>query len=276
MHASGTRSLVAGTTCFLAFAVAASASADELMVEPDRAPNIIGLVVASTPDYMGSDDQTTAGAPLFRFQFKGSDRYFSLIGSQAKLNLIDSKRFRAGPVLSLNPGRQSGEISDAVVKRMKSIGSSTEVGLFGEYWIIDAANPRDRANVGITVLKDTGDGSDGTLVRIGATAFRQASPKVDLILGAAVEYANQDYMQTYFGVNAANVGTSGLSFFNAGSGVKDLQLTVGGLYYVNKTWMALGVIRYSLLQGDAADSPVVDQRGDKNQWLAGIGVAYLW
>ena len=34
--------------------------------------------------------------------------------------------------------------------------------------------------------------------------------------------------------------------------------------------------RYERLVGDAKDSPVVAQRGDSNQWIGGVGVAYLF
>jgi len=275
MQANRTKLFTLAATCVLAVVTCPIAVADDLEIEPVRPLNYVGLAVANVPDYIGSDDYVGKGAPLFRYQFKDSYRYFSL-GAQAKLNLVDSTRFRAGPVLAFNPGRQSGKIEDQVVKKMKSIGPSTEAGLFGEYWMIDSVNARDRANVSMTVLMDTGGGSNGMLMRFGGTLLRQASPKIDIILGVTIEYANHDYMQTYFGVNAGNVGTSGLSFFNADSGVDNVGATLGGLYYINKSWLALGLVRYSQLQGDAADSPVVDQRGDDNQWLMGVGAVYLW
>jgi outer membrane scaffolding protein for murein synthesis (MipA/OmpV family) len=28
--------------------------------------------------------------------------------------------------------------------------------------------------------------------------------------------------------------------------------------------------------GDAGDSPVVKDRGDANQWIGGVGLAYIW
>ena len=275
MQANRTKSFMLTAVCALAAATCRIAVADELEIEPVRQFNYVGLAVANMPDYIGSDDYAAKGVPLFRYQFKDSHRYFSL-GAQAKLNLVDSVRFRAGPVIAFNPGRQSGKIDDTVVKKMQSIGPSTEAGVFGEYWIIDPVNPRDRANLGLTVLMDTGGGSNGMLMRFGGTLTRQASPKIDIILGVSMEYANQDYMQTYFGVNADNVGTSGLSFFNADSGVDNVGATLGGLYYIDKSWIALGLVRYSQLQGDAADSPVVDQRGDENQWVVGVGAVYLW
>lgn len=276
MQANRTKSFTLATTCALAVVASAVARAQDVPVEVDRPTNLIGLAVVNTPDYIGSDDYKVKGAPLFRYQFAGSNRYFSLVGAQAKLNLIDSKEWRAGPTLNYNPGRKSGEIDDDQVKQMKSIGSTTELGVFGEYWMFDSANPRNRGNIGLTVLNDSGDGSSGMLYRLSGLALLQVHPEVDLLLGASIQYANSDYMQTYFGVNADNVGTSGLSFHDASAGLENVALTAGGLWYIDKSWMALGVVRYTQLQGDAGDSPIVNDRGDKNQWLAGVGFAYMW
>lgn len=278
MQGNRTKSFTLATTCVLTVVASALVGAQDVPIEPDRPTNFVGLALVSMPDYIGSDDETGAGAPLFRYQFEGSNRYFTLLGLRAKLNLVDSKIWRAGPVLNRNPGRDSDDIDDEVVKNMNTIDAATEAGVFGEYWFMGGANSRDRANVGITVLTDTdsGDDSDGMHVRFAGTMLRQVHPKADLVLGAALEYADDDYMQTYFGVNASNVGTSGLPFFEADSGLRDVELTVGGLFYVDKSWMALGVLRFSQLQGDASDSPIVDERGDENQWLLGAGIAYMW
>jgi outer membrane scaffolding protein for murein synthesis (MipA/OmpV family) len=35
-------------------------------------------------------------------------------------------------------------------------------------------------------------------------------------------------------------------------------------------------IKYFALMEDAKDSPIVDDRGDSNQWVYGLGVAYSW
>jgi outer membrane scaffolding protein for murein synthesis (MipA/OmpV family) len=33
---------------------------------------------------------------------------------------------------------------------------------------------------------------------------------------------------------------------------------------------------YSRLVGDAADSPIVAERGSENQWIYGVGTLYAW
>jgi outer membrane protein len=41
-------------------------------------------------------------------------------------------------------------------------------------------------------------------------------------------------------------------------------------------WFAGAGAFYQRLTGDAADSPIVTQRGDRNQWTVGGGIGYAW
>jgi outer membrane protein len=83
-------------------------------------------------------------------------------------------------------------------------------------------------------------------------------------------------MQTYFGVDASNVGSSGLSSFSAGSGIRDVRFPLMAIWSLSPKWHLAGGLVYSKLVGDASDSPVTNDRGDDNQIYAGIGVAYAW
>jgi len=101
----------------------------------------------------------------------------------------------------------------------------------------------------------------------------------DIGLFGGVWYADDDWNDTYFGVNSNNVGDSGLPFYEADSGLNEVFLGTSGLLYLSKNWVLAGGVRYSRLTGDAEDSPVVDGedgRGDANQWIAGLGIAYIF
>jgi len=93
-------------------------------------------------------------------------------------------------------------------------------------------------------------------------------------LRASTTYANSDYMDAYFSVNSHNIGRSTLDYYDADAGFKDVGLTCVISYQFNKNWGATGVLGLTRLIGDAADSPVVDDAGDENQFLAGIMGTY--
>ena len=99
---------------------------------------------------------------------------------------------------------------------------------------------------------------------------------MDLYLGAMSTYASGNYMETYFGVSPANAFRSGLPVYSADAGFKDVGGTVGGVMYLSKEWALSAGLQYRRLLSEAKDSPIVSDRGDANQWIAGVGIARLW
>lgn len=253
----------------------ATGAAAQGFLELEQTPNFLGLGVGVVPDYKGSDDRTAGVAPYARYTFSGQQRYVQLFANEVSLNLVDSKQFRFGPILNYHFGRE--DVEDQVVKRMDKIDDSVELGVFGDIAWIDEANPRNRFIVGAALLQDVSDESDGFRAKMSARYWHQVHPAVDLHLGGGFIYGNDKYNDHYFGVNAGNVGTSGLPSFKAASGVNEYFASVGTAIYLSREWVLGAGLRYGRVTGDAADSPIVDQRGDPSQLTAGIGVAYiLW
>jgi outer membrane scaffolding protein for murein synthesis (MipA/OmpV family) len=56
------------------------------------------------------------------------------------------------------------------------------------------------------------------------------------------------------------------------------QITSWGaaIYQFNRNWFGGAMIYYQRLTGSAADSPIVTQRGTRNQITYGVGVAYAF
>ena len=48
------------------------------------------------------------------------------------------------------------------------------------------------------------------------------------------------------------------------------------MWRVSDRWMLGSAIFGQHLLGDAANSPIVSECGDRDQWSGGIGVGYLW
>jgi MipA family protein len=260
------------TAALIALSVDASAQA---FIELDTVPTTFGLGIGLAPDYKGSDDYTGAIAPFFRYTFKGTNQYVQLNATELTMNLLNSSRFRFGPVLNYHFGRDD-DVDDEAVKRMRKIDDTVEAGVFGELAIVDPANPRNRFIVGLTLLKDIGNESDGFRARFNARYWHQVARAVDLHLGGGFTYANSDYTSHYFSVTPQNVGTSGLPFYNASSGMNEYFLTLGALTYFSRNWIGVAGLRVSKLTGDAKDSPVVSLRGDSTQLIGGVGVGYMW
>jgi outer membrane protein len=265
-------------TLLASFMFAGSASAAGMMdaLMPDNAPSVVGLAVGMVPDYQGSDDYTVGVAPMARYQFKDSNRYVLLMANELSFNLLNNASWRAGPVLNYSFGRK--DVEDDVVDRMETLDGFLEYGAFIQYVSVDPQNPRNRWSIGLTGLTNSQDDNEGYRVRLGTQYFRQVSTAVDINVGAGMWYADGDWNNYYFGVNAGNVGTSGLPVFTADSGVNQVFANIGAIVYLSKNWAVAGGLRYSRMQGDAGDSPLVggtNGRGSEDQWVGGIGVTYL-
>jgi outer membrane protein len=49
-----------------------------------------------------------------------------------------------------------------------------------------------------------------------------------------------------------------------------------GIFHLSRKWHPAGGVLYSRLLGDASDSPIVSDRGSKNQWIFGAELVYGW
>lgn len=237
-------------------------------VDPQEGINLLSLGIGSAPDYMGSDDYKGAIAPVGRYYFSGK-RYIQVLGPQISLNLSGDDVFQFGPQLLFRFKRDS-DVDDPVVKRMRPVDSAVEGGIFvGANWKL-SNDPRHRFGV----RTDIQTGSNGTEGTLTANYFLPVSRAVVLNFGGGIGYSNDKWARTYYGVTGTD--TALLPAYNAQGGVNDYRVTFGAIVHLSPQWhVALGA-RYQQLRGDAADSPIVTQRGSRDQWIYGAAVGYAW
>lgn len=109
-------------------------------------------------------------------------------------------------------------------------------------------------------LDQTIDGSESLIGTVGAEF--QAPVSERLILGAGVDavFANDKHMEAYFGVNAKQSARSGLGEYKAEAGLKRVNVSASATYMVTKNWLVRGEAGIGFLTGDAADSPIVEEK----------------
>jgi outer membrane protein len=83
--------------------------------------------------------------------------------------------------------------------------------------------------------------------------------------GAAFTYGRENYRDEYFGVRASDALASGLPVYQPGAGMRDVRGWATALFHLSPQWHLSAGVMYSRLVGDAADSPLVAERGSKNQ-----------
>lgn len=109
-------------------------------------------------------------------------------------------------------------------------------------------------------VDQTIDGSESLIGTFGAEY--QAPVTERLILGAGVEavVANSKHMEAYFGVNAAQAARSGLSEYKPDAGLKRVNVSASATYMLSENWLIRGEASLGILTGDAADSPIVEEK----------------
>jgi MipA family protein len=241
----------------------------------DNIPNVVGAGGGMAPDYWGSDDYKGSAAPFFRYTFEGQERFVQFLVTELSLNILDHPNFTLGPVLNYRFGRDDS-VNDSVVKKMEEIDDTVEAGIFAGYIWRDNTNPRHRFITNLEFLHDVGDKYNGWAGLAGARYWYPISRPMDVQIGVGATYGNSQYMDTYFGVSGSDATRTGLNRFEADSGIRDVNAQLAAVFHLSMDWHIGVGVKYFNLISDAADSPIVDKRGDANQWVYGIGLAYSW
>ena len=224
----------------------------------------IGGGIGIAPEYEGSDDYGAVPIPFAKAVWSNG-MFFELKGVTARANLIPSKVWRLGPVYNYRAERKNVDNKD--VDRMKDISDANELGAFAGF---------DYQNwfVSLEFLMDVGNAYEGWYSTLKGGYKWPISSDWTFVVGAHTTYANEDYMETYFGVDAKNVGASGFKFYDPDSGFKDVGLDLAVTYKITSSWSTQAVGSYSLLVGDADDDSPVVNAGSEGQFMGGLLVVY--
>jgi MipA family protein len=232
----------------------------------------LGLGAAVAPDYEGSDDYK--GVPLWNLRVGNlyhPDTYVHVLGTTLKSNFLPSDHWRLGISGRYIPERN--DVDDNRVNELQNVDASGMLGVMGGYDFI--AGPQRDLGVMIDVKTDVSS-DNGTLATLQGFYNSVLGPRSRFGLSVDTTWADDNYMSSYFGVNGSNAARSGLHQFHASEGLKDAGVTVSYSYAFGERWGVTVLGRYDRLLNDAADSPIVDDRGDPNQFIVGLLVNFTF
>jgi MipA family protein len=269
-----------GATLALA-ALTSSAHAESALV--------LGLGVSATPDYIGSDDYEAMPVPVVRYTWIGTEGSAPTTGVKGEIGLIDaSVGFPNGVDVGLarlsTPSRHYTLRVGGGYKFGRDASDNDALHGMGDIdgqaiaRITLASEPANAQGLGIffgvKYETDITDETNSDTFAFYAGDKFALTPKATLTLTGRTQWADDDYMQSYFGVSGSQAARSGNRRFDAASGFSDVGLEARLDYALTDHWMLFGSLGYSRLLGDAADSPLVDDEGSANQLRATTGVAY--
>ncbi len=218
--------------------------------------------VASDPEYFGSDNNEVGADLGFRFHFL---------------------RFPGGRGIG-NPDPWGEKLGFGLHGSLRYIGQRDQ----DDYDDLNGMDDIDGAlelgaGIGYTTtnfdvfadLRRGFGGHEGWVAAAGADYITRPTDRLRLNMGPRLLWGDDDYTDTYFGVDASEVGP-GRPAFDANGGLVSAGLEFGARYQLSDVWGLEGAVTYDVLQNDAADSPLVDNLGDKDQWGVRIGVTRVF
>ena len=224
----------------------------------------LGAGVGVAPDYEGSDDYQAVPVLLAR-AMRDNGQLVELLGTALRANLLPSKVFSAGPIVNYRLERD--DVDEDAVDDLDNVDEAIEIGGFlglqYQGWLGR-----------VTLTQDINDAHDGVLVSLLGGRRTQLTPQWSLMTIATATWADDDYMETYFGIDAGDAAASGLDEFEAEEGFKDVGLSLRLAWNSGASWGVSATASYKRLLGDAEDSPIVDDVGDDNQLFGGLSLTY--
>ncbi len=235
------------------------------------AGGFVGVGVTAAPDYEGGDDYVASPALFGRYNL-AEERYLALVGNadaarggRLIFNVVSNSPWEVGPAVGVRYERNDPD--NKRVKRMDDIDFAVEAGGFITY--------RSNGWFGtLGLMADVSDTYGGYIADLQGGYRQKLNNDLSLTYTASVSYVDDEYMEEYFGVDGSDAASSGLPFYKADGGIKDYGLGIGANYKFNKAWGIVANVNYYRLTGDAEDSPIVDDEGDKNQFKSAVAVTY--
>jgi outer membrane scaffolding protein for murein synthesis (MipA/OmpV family) len=214
--------------------------------------------VEVSPSYFGSDDYEFGPDAAFRID------YFRLPGG-LEIGSTRSVGFRTGWGLSGSAryisNRNSGD--HAEIEGLDNVDWSFEAGLGVGY---EQRNWRVFTDVRYGFV-----GHNAWVGEIGADGIAYPIEGLTLTLGPRLEFGDNKFASTYFGVSEEESVRSGLDRFDAEGGLLGAGLELGAQYRFSEKWGVEGAATWGRLLNDAADSPVTAQ-GSEDQYGVRFGV----
>ncbi len=245
----------------------------------------LGVGAAFNASYDGSDDTVISPLPLIQGSLAGIEINPRPAG--LALDFIPDRNGKVGLNLGvaakLNRNR-ADQIEDEVVLAYGELDTAIEVGPTFGISIPKLLNPFDSLTIGADVLWDVAGAHEGMTINPSVSYFTPVSRGAAVSFALSARHVDDDYAAYYYSVPVAPTTLAAadrLPVFNAEGGFDKVGATLlAALDFdgdiTNGGFVGYAITGYSLLVGDAADTPFTSIRGSRDQWLIGGGIGYTF
>ncbi|WP_430428790.1 MipA/OmpV family protein [Parasphingorhabdus sp.] len=285
--------MIAAFTIAAGPAIAQSSSQQSQIAQPgvgspsDRGADdsrlTVGLGLALSPSYDGSDDYNISALPVFLGKVKGID--FQPRGPGLALDFIPDRRgakidFILGPVGRARFNRND-RIKDDVVASLGELDTAVELGIVAGIKFNSLFRRIDSLTAQVDVRWDVAGAHDGRVISPNLTYFTPLDQGTAISVSLNADHVDDSYNDYNFSISPAGTVASGLPTFSATGGWNNVGISALTLIDLdgnarNGGFSVILLGSYSRLLGDAKRSPVTSIRGDANQWFGALGLGYTF
>lgn len=219
------------------------------------------------PEFEGGDTYVLRPVPIFRIRRAGTPEDFRSPRDGASIAIFDVPRFKAGPTLKIRAPRNDSDSS--ALAGLGDVDWAAEVGGFAEFWPTTWLRTRFELRQGF-------GGHTGVVGDAAVDLVIPVTQQLTFSAGPRLTAASSKALDPYFGITAAQSAASGLPIYDAGGGLRSYGAGAQLAYVISSNWRTNVFVEYDRLTNGAADSPLVTQRGSRDQIMAGIGVTYTF
>lgn len=247
----------------------------------------IGLGAGLVPSYAGSNDYIIFPLPLIVGRVggvgispNGPGFVLDLNSPPPAMGPRRGARVAFGPAFRFRNDRNA-QIEDVVVARGGELDIAIEVGGNVQVNIPGVFKTFDQLSIGAQVRWDVLGSHDGTVFEPQIGYRAPIGRAVSLQMQVSAEFVDDSFADYYFSVSPAQAAASGLPRFRAEGGLNRVGLLSILAYDLDRNplnggWSLTAIGGYSRMIGDAADTPFTALRGDADQLIGGLGVAYTF
>ena len=217
------------------------------------------------PAFEGANRSMLSPIPIFSIRRAGKPDQFRGPRDAGGIAFLEMAGFRAGPAFKYVAARNAADFAE--LRGLGDVNAAIEVGGFLEYFPVEWLRGR------VEVLQGFG-GHHGVVANFSADLIVPVVPQWTLSGGPRFTAQTAAAIAPYFGVNLAQAMASGLPQFSARGGAHSVGAGAQLRYQINPQWEVHSYVEYQRLLGDAAASPLVQQRGSPNQVTVGLGASY--
>jgi len=223
----------------------------------------IGLGAQFSPDSDGLKRYNAEPGPVINVRYQ--DEFFASTGEGVGFNLLSFRNFRLGAAISYDLGRQMHQDG----KNLDGLGNiypAPEAKIFASY-VPSKSFP---ITMRFDARKQIG-ATDGWIGDFGVyLPGPGSSAKFAWFAGPGVTFADQRYMQGYFGVSDEQAASTNYRRYRASPGFKSATFGVSADYFINAHWLVSANGAVERLLGSAAESPITEIRTQGVVSVAGV------